>query len=136
MPPALIKLVATLLLFVQGLVASLGGPVLCFALRDCDRHPPACSDHELAPSSQTAALPAAEQSAPDCGCHLHVPRPPSDLAPNTKSHTPDTRPVGPPQALIEALIREPLRPVAHRPDPPPPRGTVQARILSCTRLRL
>ncbi|HEX8876504.1 MAG TPA: hypothetical protein VF777_07130 [Phycisphaerales bacterium] len=136
MPPALIKLVATLLLIVQGLVASVGGPVLCFSLRDCDHHPLACSDHDLAAASQSADFPAAEQSAPDCGCHLHVPRPPSDLVPNTKSHTPDTRPVGPPQALSEALIREPSRPVAHRPAPPPQRGTVQARILSSMRLRI
>jgi hypothetical protein len=93
MPSAVVKLIAILLLAVQGMVALAPGRVLCIRLQDCETHQKShsacghcdvsgCVDDEIGhdePSSQhgherglfiTLAHPADE-----CGCHLHVPIP-------------------------------------------------------------
>jgi hypothetical protein len=118
MPPALVKLVALLLLVVQGAVASASGRVLCIPLRDCGEHHDAvaaawdhCGPDECSPAvgvggsggsegvgggcdHEHGPVDAALHPGVDCGCHVHVPVPATEQIPgDSKCRMQDVRAV-------------------------------------------
>lgn len=152
MHPALVKLVAMLLLVVQGAVALAPGRVLCVQIRDCGTHevvdsnpcnhcdlstswdsgdPEARTGHEQGPIS-TAVHPA-----DDCGCHVHVPVPGEQQVPSTsKSDGSEFKSVLLPLVLAVVACWEffPPQAVNARFQPPDFSASDQVRALKTTRL--
>lgn len=107
MHPSLVKLVAMLLLFVQGAITTAPGQVLCIPIRDCDTHEHeaevACDHCDTTACAQIGEepggvdqkqrlFPAAVHPNDDCGCHLHVPVPGDEQVPSSpRGENPDLR---------------------------------------------
>lgn len=152
MPRVLVKLVAVLLLFVQGLVAFAPGQVLCIPIQDCGTHEQGahairghcgadgrddevggnqCKDHEHGPFS------AAMHPDDECGCHLHVPVPDSEQVPSTlRGDSPDLCNVVLPLMVAFVLTWdcEPWLVVIERFTPPDFSVSDQVLALKATRL--
>lgn len=152
MPHALVKLVAMLLLFVQGLVAFAPGQVVCIPLQDCGTHEQAgnfscghcdplpcndgmvadtCDDHRHGPFS------SASHPDDDCGCHVHVPVPDSEQIPsNPRGESSDPRLAIAPLlvAVVLAWDFEPALEVVERFKPPDFSVSDQVLALKATRL--
>ncbi|MBX3392764.1 MAG: hypothetical protein KF787_08960 [Phycisphaeraceae bacterium] len=107
MPPALFKLVAMLLLVMQGAIAVAPGRVLCIPVKDCGTYEQdavaTCShrDREVCPASVGGGSRHNHEREPfnialhpndECGCHVHVPVPGNEQVPsNFRSDTHDLR---------------------------------------------
>jgi hypothetical protein len=152
MPPALVKLVAVFLLFVQGWLAIAPGQVLCIPLQDCGTHehgsPAACghcdsdgrdvkvgadqcNDHEC------GLFIAAMHPDDECGCHLHVPLPKTEQMPsNPRGDNSDLRHAVVPLLVAFVLTRncEPAPVVVERFKPPDFDVSDQVLALKATRL--
>jgi len=152
MPSPIVKLVAMLLLVVQGAIALAPGQVLCIPVRDCGTHESevlAACDHCDSHGSLTAAgghSGRGQQSGsfttvfhPEdkCGCHLHVPVPSDDQVPsNPKGDGPDLRVIFFPLviAIVFAWDFEPPLQVAPRFQPPDFSTSGQMLALKTTRI--
>jgi hypothetical protein len=151
MPPALVKLVALLLLVVQGAIASASGRVVCIPLLDCGQHhesthechhggsdecaaeikPVGCHDHEHGPFDR------ASPPGDGCSCHVHVPVPDQKQLPgNSRGDSQDPRSFIVPlvAAIIAARDFEPRRTVGVCLRPPDFSTSDQVRGLKATRL--
>lgn len=152
MPQSLVKLVAMLLLFVQGLVAFAPGQVICIPVQDCGAHDQGghaacghcdsdgcdnevrrdqCKDHEHGPFS------AATHPDDECGCHLHVPVPDSEQVPsNPRCDVSELRSVLVPLLVAFVLTWdfEPSLVVVERFKPPDFSASDQVLALKATRL--
>ncbi len=97
MPAAFVKLVAMLLLVVQGLIAFAPGQVLCIPVRSCSLHTPSgdapcehadsdeCDDErrdEQCEGRGQGHFSFAKHSDDERGCHIHVLVPDSEQAPS------------------------------------------------------
>lgn len=156
MPPALVKLVAMLLLVVQCTAAAVTAPgrVLCIPLGDCGNHErdeaPACGHCGIPPSSpvhEAISQPhqtqghglflAALHPVDECGCHLHVPVPDGERLPsNHPGSGSDVRVLFEP--LVVALVltwgADPPREVVALRHPPDFDVSDQVLALKSTRL--
>jgi hypothetical protein len=151
MPLPVVKLVAILLLVVQGLAAWAPGRVLCIRVGDCGAHeqdasascghcdPTGCSGtdgyqglgHDRGPFS-TALHPPDE-----CGCHVHLPvRGDGQFPSNPKSESPDLKTLFVPWLTAVVLCWEPERPLVltARFEPPDFCASDQVLALKVTRL--
>lgn len=152
MPPAIIKLVAMLLLVVQGLIALAPGRVLCIPVRDCGTHQSevgaacdhcashtrldasSCSDD---PGTDHGSFPAAFHPEDECGCHLHVPVPGSEQVPNNaKNDGPDLRTLIVPLVVAIIWVHDANPPLAASPHFRPPDFSVSDQVLSLKSTRL
>ncbi|QOJ00984.1 MAG: hypothetical protein HRU70_10945 [Phycisphaeraceae bacterium] len=152
MPIALVKLVAILLLAVQGLIALAPGRVLCIPVRDCEIHESevlAAYDRFESHGSLTASgaqhvlgqehgsFATAFHPEDECGCHLHIPIPSDEQAPsNPKDGGPDQRKLFLPLVVAVVLAWDfdtPL-PVAQRFEPPDFSTSAQVLALKTTRI--
>jgi len=149
MPLSLVKLVAVLLLVVQGVMASGPGRVMCIPLGDCGSHDTAvadscrhCDAHE---SRDSGCLESSRHEdgphsplfhPPDeCGCHLHVPVPDGQQVPS-KGDSQDLRlPVVPLLISIEAAW-DLVPPLAIPALVQPPDFSVAAQVLGLKTTRL
>lgn len=126
MPAAVVKLVAMLLLFVQGLVAFAPGQVLCIPVQDCGTHEQGgsascghcdtdwldgvggeddCKDHDHGPFAPVT------HPDEECGCHLHLPVPDNEQPPsNSRGDNFELRSVSVPLVIAFILTWE-LEPV-------------------------
>lgn len=136
MSPALVKIVAMLLLVVQGAIASAPGRVLCIPVVNCGTHESEtaevcshCDTRGMADAGSRVGAPSHHEGPygtafhPDdeCGCHLHIPVPGDEQVPsNPMSGGQDPRSCIAP--LLEAVVIgwnfDP--PVAERPRLQPP----------------
>lgn len=155
MPHALVKLVAMLLLTVQGAIGMAGGQVLCIPIRNCDTHHQAdsrpcghcepaavcadvaaddgCSSHDHEHGPFNAAL----HPNDDCGCHVHVPVPEEEQVPSgPRSESAEFRTLFVPLVIAVVLNWdcEPPCAVAARFHPPDFSASDQVRALKSTRL--
>jgi hypothetical protein len=152
MPAAVVKLVAMLLLFVQGLVAFAPGQVLCIPVQDCGTHEqggPAscghcdtdwldgasgeddCKDHDHGPFTPVT------HPDEECGCHLHLPVPDNEQPPSSsRGDTFELRSVLVPLwvAFVLTWDLEPVLVVVERFKPPDFSVSDQVLALKSTRL--
>jgi len=152
MPPAIVKLVAMLLLVVQGAIALAPGRVLCIPVRDCGTHESAvrtscdhCDSHgRLDVSGRSGGL-APEQGPfntvfhpnDECGCHLHVPVPGNEQVPsNPKSGEPDLRTLIVPLFVAIIWVYDWNPPLAAASHFRPPDFSVSDQVLSLKTTRL
>jgi hypothetical protein len=154
MPTPVIKLVAMLLLVVQGAIALAPGRVLCIPVRDCGTHQPdvvaACVHCDSHGSPNAPGVPGGlgQEKDPfstafhpndECGCHLHVPVPGDDQVPsNPKGDGPDLRTFFFPMvvAIVLAWDFDPPLSVAPHFQPPDFSASDQVLALKTTRLRI
>lgn len=149
MPPAIVKLVAVLLLVVQGVMASGPGRVLCIPLGDCGSHDTAVADscrhcdvhmgrdsgclessgHERGPYS------VAFHPPDECGCHLHVPLPDNKQVPS-KGDSPDLRAFVVPLLVAVVMAWDFEPPLAAPARVPPPDFSVSDQVLGLKTTRL
>lgn len=152
MPPAIVKLVAILLLVVQGVIALAPGRVLCIPIRDCGKHESevlaACDHCESHGSSAVGGGKggSGQEHGPfstvfhpqdECGCHLHVPVPDDEQVPsNPKGDGPDSRTffIHFVVAVVLAWDFDPPVAVAARVQPPDFSTSDQVLALKTTRL--
>lgn len=152
MPPTVVKLVAVLLLVVQGLIASAPGRVLCIPLQDCGTHQSGAStscDHcdsagcdnqqadQGGSSHQHGPFHAALHPEDECGCHVHVPVPgDQQVASNQKTGSPEFRALFVPLVVAVVLTWDVDPPAAVKVLFPPPdfSASDQVRALKATRL--
>jgi hypothetical protein len=151
MHPFLVKLVAMLLLIVQGAIATAPGQVLCIPVRDCDTHEHeagrACGHCDTESCAQIGeesggvgqnqgTFPAALHPNDDCGCHLHVPVPGDEQVPSSpRGENPDLRMFFVP--LVVLVLNwdcEPPRAVIAHFHPPDFSASDQVLALKATRL--
>lgn len=146
MPPALIKLVAMLLLIAQGVIALASGRVLCIPVQYCDTRETdvplvcgsCCSDGCFVAGDSHGGLEPERglfvttlHPDDECGCHLHVPVPSDDRAPsNPKSDNSDLRALFFPLtfALVMAWVTEP--PLQSAPHFEPPDFSTSDQVLA------
>lgn len=152
MPPAVIKLVAMLLLVVQGVIALAPGRVLCIPIQDCGTHELAvteacehCDSHRsvnLATDRGTSGHDTGPYSTafhPDdeCGCHLHVPVPGDEQVPsNPKGEVQDLRTFLLPLAIAVVLAWDFDPPIAGPVRFQPPDFSVSDQVLALKTTRL
>ncbi|MBX3384622.1 MAG: hypothetical protein KF864_14050 [Phycisphaeraceae bacterium] len=153
MPAAAIKLVAMLLLVVQGAIALAPGRVLCIPVRDCGTHEPevlaACNhcdshgssnvvDGSGGPGQQHGPFITAFHPVDECGCHLHVPVPSDQQVPNNpKGDNPDLRTFFVPMMVVAIVLKWELNPplaVGAHFHPPNFSASDQVLALKTTRL--
>jgi len=152
MSTALVKFVAMLLLFVQGLAAFAPGRVLCIPVQDCGTHEQGghaacghcdsdvcddeagqdqCKDHEHGPFT------VAMHPDDECGCHIHVPVPESEQVPSTpRGDNSELRHAVVPLVVAFVLVWdfEPALVVVERFKPPDFSVSDQVLALKATRL--
>jgi hypothetical protein len=148
---SLVKLVAMLLLIVQGAIATAPGQVLCIPVRDCDTHEHeaelACGHCDTASCAQLGGeprggdqkqgpFPASLHPNDECGCHLHVPVPGDERVPSgPRGDNPDLRMFFVPLvALVLNWDCEPPHAVIARFHPPDFSVSDQVLALKATRL--
>jgi hypothetical protein len=121
MPPAIVKLVAMILLVVQGAIGLAPGRALCVAVPDCGAHGSGtsqaafddCHFHECTEAAgghhargyKLGPVVAALHPDNRCRCHLHVPIPRDGwMSRSTQSDKPDVRTSFAPLALWTGLV--------------------------------
>lgn len=152
MSHALVKLVAMLLLFAQGLVAIAPGRVVCIPVQDCGTHeqdghalcghcdPLQCNDGIVADAcDEHSHGPFSSVAHPDdeCGCHVHVLVPDAEQLPgNPRGDNSDLRHAIVPLlfAVVLAWDSEPAFEVVERFKPPDVSVSDQVLALKATRL--
>jgi hypothetical protein len=152
MSPALVKLVAMLLLVVQGAIASAPGRVLCIPVGDCGTHESEtaevcshCDTQCMAHAGSGVGAPGHDEGPystafhPDdeCGCHLHVPVPGDEQVPsNPKGEGPDSRTFLLPLAIAVVMAWDFDPPVAVPPRVQPPDFSASDQVLGLKTTRL
>lgn len=152
MPTAVVKLVALLLLVVQGAIALAPGRVLCIPVRDCGTHESEvlaacdhCDSHGRSDvSGRSGGLdpkhgPFSTTFHPDdeCGCHLHVPVPSEDQVPsNPKGDGPDLRALFFPLVVAVVLAWDFDPPLAVVPRFQPPDFSTCDQVLALKTTRI
>lgn len=152
MHPTFVKLVAILLLVVQGLVASSPGQVICIPLQDCGSHQPGlpascghcdtaeCENEEAEQDGlgyRHGSVSAAVHPDDECGCHIHVPIPGDQQVPGpSRSDGAEFKTILVPLALAIVINWEMEPPVTTsvRFHPPDFSASDQVRSLKSTRL--
>jgi hypothetical protein len=152
MSPAVVKLVAMLLLVVQGVIASASGRVLCIPLPHCDAHEQdhtgsgghcegaACHDEPSTDcDEQTGHVPCTilTPMSDECDCHVHVQVPGDESVPSkSKADSGEVRVLLVP-VIVAIVMTVELAPPASSVFRPPPRDIVaidQTIALKTTRL--
>lgn len=152
MPLPLVKLVAVLLLVLQGVVSVAPGQILCIPVLDCagyehglPLHGEHCGSHGCDHADGHTSChghdhgPFIDESHndEDCGCHVHLPVPDSEQLPcSTRGDGPEFRVVVIPEVSGFELprARQPLIVVARSFKPPDLCASDQVRALKTTRL--
>lgn len=150
MSTAIVKLVAVLMLVVQGAVALVPGRVLCIPIQHCGTHEHGGSDcgggwHACVDSHasrhchghQHGPLTPVAHPAEDCGCHVHLPAPGEQQMPaSPRGDAQDARVAVLPPIIAFALSSDSdaLGAVAARLHPPDFSASSQVRALKATRL--
>ena len=152
MGPSFRKVVALVLLLIQGMIGATSGQFLCIPIRDCGTHErsghaasghcvsdgcnveqveESCKDHEH------DAFSSAIHRDDECGCHLHVPLPDSEQLPsNPRGDNAELRSVLVPVliALVVTWDFDPAVVIVERFKPPDFSVSDQVLGLRATRL--
>lgn len=152
MSPALVKLVAILLLLVQGAIASAPGRVLCIPIQDCGTHESklaeACSRCDMhgivdagsgvgTSGHDDGPLSTAFQPDDECGCYLHVPVPDDEqVRSNPKGDGQDLRTFIVPLVIAVVMGWDFDPPIAVPPRVQPPDFSDSDQVLGLKTTRL
>lgn len=152
MPPAVVKLVALLLLFVQGAIALVPGRMICIPVQDCGTHEReaavACGHCDSVGFTDTAGSHTGHSHGhgpfslvvhpvDECGCHVHIPLPNDEqLSTNPRCGNPELKTLAVPLVITYVLNWNcnPPRVMAALVHPPDFSASDQVRALETIRL--